>query len=150
MKILLSVFLFCFLLLAAHHGNAVLHKAAHNDSIPAAFKGNFTDDYGIRYRISDTTFEQLPDVKYYILKWDTANRYIITQNSASNPSEKSLYSRIDYMPFTGMEPWHWGFGLTRYDAASAAIAEASPAAGRDNPRKGCNGYPFSRMKRLAP
>jgi len=120
------------------------------DTIPALFKGSFSDDYDIRYRISDSTWEQLPNVTYHILKWDTVRQYIIARNGAANPSEKGLYTRIDYMLFNGMAPYHWGFCLTVYNAVSDAAAEASAAADRDHPRKGCNGYPFSRMKRTDP
>ena len=117
------------------------------DSIPSMLLGNFKDDYEIRYTITDTVWTQHPGVKYHVIKWDTGAKYAIAKNDAANPSEKNLYSRIDYMYFTNMEPFKWGFCLTVYNAASDSIAMNSPAADREHSRKGCNGYPFSRMKR---
>jgi len=144
------LFTFIVFMLTAGSACAANKVQGRNDTIPALFKGTFTDDYGILYRVNDSTWEQLPNVKYHILKWDTARQYIIARNDAANPSEKGLYTRIDYMLFNGMVPYHWGFCLTVYNAVSDAAAEAGAAADRDHPRKGCNGYPFSRMKRMEP
>ena len=69
-----------------------------HDSIPSFLSGNFTDDYDIRYTISDSIWIQHPNVKYHILKWNTKDQYIIARNDAANPSEAGLYTRIDYMP----------------------------------------------------
>lgn len=116
------------------------------DSIPSMMKGNFTDDYDIRYNINDSIWTQLPNVKYQILVWDTAAQYLLARNDNHNPSEKGLYTRIDYMAFTGMAPYSWGFCLTVYNAASVEEARDKAKADRHNPKKGCNGFPFSRMK----
>ncbi|MBO9659792.1 MAG: hypothetical protein J7527_13300 [Chitinophagaceae bacterium] len=120
---------------------------SYTDTIPAALKGEFVDDYDIRYTVTDSLFTQHPQARYHILKWNLKEQYFIARNDTSNPSEKGLYSRIDYMYFQNMEPWHWGFCLTVYNAASDSLAEIQAVADRKNPRKGCNGYPFSRMKR---
>jgi hypothetical protein len=121
----------------------------HADTIPQWCKGNFSDDYGIRYQVNDTLWVQLPDVKYHIIRWNTAEQYIIARNDDTNPSEKGLYTRIDYMPFSNMEPYRWGFCLTVYDAPDEMTAERKAKADRQNPRRGCNGFPFSRMKPVA-
>ncbi len=118
------------------------------DNFPATYKGRFTDDYGIMYNISDTVWIQEPGIKYHLLKYDSAGHFFIARNGAANPSEAGLYSRIDVIHFTGMEPWGWGFCLTEYKAKTVEEAIATQAADRANPRKGCNGYPFSRMKRV--
>ncbi len=110
--------------------------------------GSFEDDYQIRYKISDTLWFQLPHTRFHIIKWNLEKKYIIARNDVHNPGEKGLYTRIDYMTFNGMEPWKWGYCLTAYNAATDAIAEATAAADRDNPMKGCGGYPFSRMKKV--
>lgn len=123
-------------------------KKITGDPVPEKFKGVFKDDYSIRYRISDTLFLQEPDVRYHILKWNQKEQYIITKNDEHNPSEAGLYTRIDYMLFKNMEPYTWGFCLTEYKAASAADAEKAAAADRSNPKKGCGGFPFSRLKRV--
>ncbi|QKJ31726.1 hypothetical protein HQ865_18785 [Mucilaginibacter mali] len=113
--------------------------------IPAHMAGSFTDDYGIRYIISDTLWLQLPRTRFHIIRWNLAQQYLIARNDAHNPGEGGLYTRIDFMRFTGMEPWNWGYCLTAYNAKSDAEAEATAAADREHPKKGCNGFPFSRM-----
>jgi len=118
-----------------------------DEKIPAMFKGNFVDDYGIRYVVSDTMFMQLPRTKYHIIKWNVKDQYIVARNDNQNPGEGGLYARIDYMQFSNMDPWKWGFCLSVYDAKTDQIAETTAKADRQNPMKGCNGFPFSRMKR---
>lgn len=112
--------------------------------------GNFTDDYGITYSINDTLWIQNPTTKYHIIKWNPEKQYLVAKNDAANKTDGNKYTRIDYMTFTGMEPWRWGFCLTVYDAETDVIAEQTAYVDRQNPKKGCNGYPFSRMKKLEP
>jgi hypothetical protein len=121
------------------------HTAAAD--LPGWMEGKFTDDYGIRYTVSDTLFHQHPSARYHILEWNASSQYLLVKNDESNPTEKGLYSRIDYMQFKGMEPYTWGFCLTVYNAPDTATARKAAAANRDEPRKGCGGFPFSRMKR---
>jgi hypothetical protein len=117
------------------------------DSIPSSLLGNFLDDYGIRYTITDSLWIQYPDAKYHIVKWHIQEQYIIARNDDKNPDDKGLFTRIDYMPFKNMEPYGWGFCLTVYNAKSDSLAELTGHADRQNPKKGCGGFPFSRMKR---
>jgi len=117
------------------------------DSIPSLLLGNFTDDYGIRYTITDSLWIQYPDARYHILKWNLQEQYIIARNDDKNPDDKGLFTRIDYMPFENMGPYVWGFCLAVYNAKSDSIAESTGHADRRNPKKGCGGFPFSRMKR---
>ena len=112
------------------------------------YTGKFEDDYGIEYRITSTQFIQEPRIIYNIMEWNTKEQYIITQNAATNPSEPSLFTRIDYVALNNMEPFSWGFCYTTYNAASASAAKATIAADKTNPKKGCGGYPFSRMKKM--
>lgn len=112
--------------------------------------GNFTDDYKITYSISDTLWVQNGYAKYHIIKWNQEQQYLVAKNDAANKSDANKYTRIDYMTFTGMEPYNWGFCLTVYDAESDEIAEKTAYVDRQNPKKGCNGYPFSRMKKVEP
>ncbi|RYF19489.1 MAG: hypothetical protein EOO42_14290 [Flavobacteriales bacterium] len=114
---------------------------------PEFVLGTFTDDYGISYVISDTLWVQNPKAKYHIIKWNPEKQYLVLKNDAGNKTDGNKYTRIDYMTFTGMAPYLWGFCLTAYDAETDVIAEQTAAADRQNPKKGCNGYPFSRMKR---
>ena len=119
------------------------------DTIPAILPASFSDDYGIQYSISDSLWLQHPSSRYSILRWNKEQQYIIAKNGAQNKSDAGLYTRIDYMKFTGMEPYTWGFCLSVYNAVSDSIAEFGPhKTDRTNPRKGCNGFPFSRMKKV--
>ena len=117
-----------------------------NDTAPDFMKGKFKDDYGIKYEISDTLWTQLPRTKFRIVKWNVKEQYLIAGNGDGNPGEGGLYTRIDFMQFSNMDPWKWGYCLTAYDAKTDAIAESMAKADRKHPKTGCNGFPFSRMK----
>lgn len=116
---------------------------------PAALLGAFTDDYGSRYRVTSERFEHLPRSVYLIAEWNAAERYFLAQNAASNPSEGGLWTRVDWLEFTDQGPYTWGFCLTAYRAASREAARATTPADRSAPRLGCNGFPFTRMQRVA-
>ena len=118
-----------------------------SQNTPSSFlKGNFVDDYGIKYTINDTLWVQHPNIKYHIVKWNVAEQYVIAKNGSGHRSDENKYTRIDFMKFEGMQPWIWGFCLTAYQAKDKQEAEQTAAADRKNPKKGCNGFPFSRMK----
>ena len=117
-------------------------------TLPAFLKGTFGDDYRITYTINDTLWIQHPGAKYHIIDFDTTEQYLLIQNDKANKTGGGLFTRIDYMNFTGMEPWRWGFCLTIYDASTLEKAKAAIAADRKSPKIGCMGFPFSRMKRL--
>lgn len=115
-----------------------------------AYLGSFEDDYGIKYEVKNDLWVQEPNIKYHIIEWNEKQTYLITKNDSNNPSEKNLYTRIDFTNFENMGEFKWGFCLTKYNAASAAEAKNWPAADKVNAKIGCNGHPFSRMKRTAP
>ena len=117
-------------------------------SLPILLKGTFEDDYGIRYTISDSLWIQHPNAKYHIINCDTTEQYLLVQNDNANKTDAGLFTRIDYMNFTGMEPFLWGFCLTIYNANTLEKAKATIIADRRNPKIGCSGFPFSRMKKL--
>jgi hypothetical protein len=142
-----AVILFTWLLFwLPANGQHTRTGGINNDSSAVFIKGNFTDDYGIRYTVTDSQWVQHPGAIYHILKWNKQEQYIIAKNDKINPSEGGLYTRIDYMAFTGMQPWLWGFCFTSYNAVDSKTAEAAITADRKNPKKGCGGFPFSRMK----
>lgn len=127
-----------------------LSAAAKNsiDTLPVALPAQFIDDYGSQHTISKTLWIQQPSTRYHIIRWNLKEQYLVARNDENNPSEKGLYTRIDYMRFSGMEPYTWGYCLTTYNAPSDSLAEHSQVkADRQNPRKGCNGFPFTRMKK---
>jgi len=112
--------------------------------------GHFMDDYGISYVITDSLWVQNPNMKFHILKWNQEKQYLVAKNDSANKEDANKYTRIDYMTFTGMAPYEWGFCLTTYNAETDEIAEKTAYVDRQNPKKGCNGYPFSRMKKIEP
>ena len=149
MKKILPGLLFIFIIsCSATRNTGSSNKIILKDSIPSSVLGNFMDDYGIRYTVTDTLWTQHPGIKYHILQWNTSDQYIIARNDSKNPGEENLYTRIDYMKFQNMEPFGWGFCLTVYDAKDVDEAEKKAIADRVNPKKGCGGFPFSRMKRM--
>ena len=110
------------------------------------FTGNFTDDYKIQYTITDSLWIQHPGIKYHIIYLNIEEGYLLAQNDENNPGDKKLFTRIDFMKFEKMEPYRWGFCLTTYNASTPEEALKNKA-DKKNPKTGCNGYPFSRMKR---
>lgn len=114
---------------------------------PALVLGEFQDDYGNRFSITPTEWFHQPRSRYHIVRWNPAGQYAIAQNDSTNRGEANRWTRIDWMVLPGMAPYEWGFCLTAYDAPTAAAAEATPTALRESPKTGCNGFPFSRMRR---
>lgn len=119
-------------------------------AMPSFMMGDFIDDYDGRFSISATEFFQQPGNRYRITAWHPEGQYLIAQNGAGNRSGAGLWTRIDWVKLEGMAPWEWGFCFSAYDAPTAAAAEATMVVNRESPRAGCNGHPFSRMKRLDP
>jgi hypothetical protein len=134
---------------------AVTACAGHRQAPPASaappfLLGGFSDDYGAQYEITPTEWVQLPRARYRIVRWDVIGQFAIAQNDPGNPSDGNLWTRIDWVELPGMAPYFWGFCYTAYRAPTAAAAESVTAANRATPRTGCNGFPFSRMRRRTP
>lgn len=143
MRIIPILLLFSFF----HSPVSAQNNKAAKTIIPLVLSGNFTDDYNIQYSISDSLWIQFPNTKYHIITVDSMAQYILAKNDSNNPGDAGLYTRIDYMYFQNMKPYNWGFCLTDYNAATLEEAKNKAAADRNDPMKGCNGYPFSRMKK---
>jgi hypothetical protein len=142
---IIGLFSFC----TTDNNSPLQASSYHTDTIPVALPATFMDDYNVRYRISDSLWIQEPSATYHIIRWNLKEQYIIAKNGYKNPSDTGLYTRIDYMKFNNMEPYRWGFCLSTFDAKSDSLAEFTPTrTDKLNPRKGCNGYPFSRMKKI--
>lgn len=122
-------------------------SSANPSTAPAELLGEFLDDYGAQYRITNTEWTQLPRARFHILKWNVAGKYLIARNDSGNAIDAGLWTRIDWMDLPGMPPYQWGFCYSAYRAPSAAVAETVSVARRETPRTGCNRFPFSRMKR---
>ncbi len=116
--------------------------------LPTYLIGDFEDDYEIKYSISDSTFILLPDDVYHIKRWDLENNFLIALNDSANEYDPGLWTRIDWIELEDMEPFEWAFCLSVYNAPSAIEAENSANIDPSTPRTGCNGFPFSRMKRV--
>ncbi len=116
-------------------------------SSPPPIWGDFQDDYGIQYTISELEWNQLPDSTYQVVLWDHDHQYLIARNGPNNLSNPNLWTRIDWMTLPGMPPYEWAFCISAYAALSAAEAKSSVIAHRESPKTGCNGHPFSRMQR---
>lgn len=122
---------------------------AHHPAPPQMVVGDFVDDYDIAYRISASEWQQLPKTKYNIVRWNPDAQYLVARNDAANGTDAGLWTRIDWIVLPGMPPYEWAFCLSAYNAATEGDAERTTIARRDDPRKGCNGYPFSRMRRAS-
>lgn len=125
---------------------AGLHDAPKGTP-PPLLLGEFEDDYGIQYSISERGWHQQPESRYRVVRWRTDAQYLIAQNDAANPSDAGLWTRIDWIVLSDMPPFEWAFCLSAYAALTAAEAERTDIAQRETPRTGCNGHPFSRMRR---
>lgn len=118
-----------------------------SQKLPKFLQGSFEDDYGSKYKITDSTMQQLPHSQYNIIEWNEKESYILAKNASSNSYKPGLFTRIDVIQFKDMEPFIWGYCYTEYKANSLEEARQKTA-DKENPRKGCNGFPFTRMKAL--
>ena len=118
------------------------------DSLLALFTGEFVDDYGNRYSIDPEQWVQQPDMRYDLREWHVSEPLVVAQNDAANPRDPGLWTRIDFLLFEDREEYEWAFCYTTYRASSVEEALAATAADRSSPLTGCNGFPFSRMKRV--
>jgi hypothetical protein len=134
------------LVLATGCGSAAI-RSGERGAAPAMLLGTFVDDYGNRFRISDSLFEQQPHGRFHIVEWNVAAQYFIARNDEANPAAPGRWTRLDWMVLADMPPWTWAFCMTAHDAPTRTAAVATPAANRGTPRSGCGGYPFSRMAR---
>ena len=114
---------------------------------PAALIGNFDDDYGAHFSLSDSVFFQRPRNRFHIVRWDKQQQFFVARNDSLNGSDANRWTRVDWVMLDAMAPYSWGFCLSVYNATTRAIAESTTVAHRDTPRTGCNGFPFTRMKR---
>ena len=115
--------------------------------IPEALLGSFKDDYGSSYTITGKQWTQDKKITYHLLLYNKQENYFIARNDSGNPGDSSLFTRIDIIFFEKMEPWRWGYCLTAFKAPTMQDAIKTPSADKTNPRMGCNGFPFSRMKK---
>lgn len=114
---------------------------------PTSVLGAFEDDYGGTYQITRDVWQHGARSRYEVVAWHVDSQYLIARNASTNPSAAGLWTRIDWMPLDGMSPYAWAYCLSAYKAPTRDSAQATHVAVRATPRTGCNGFPFSRMKR---
>ncbi len=117
-------------------------------AVPAALLGTFEDDYGSRYQVTTERFVHQPKSVYHIVEWNVSERYFLARNAAENPSDGGTFARVDWVAFTDQGPFSWGYCFSAYREPTLEAARAAPPADRAAPRAGCNGFPFSRMRRI--
>ncbi|HRN52513.1 MAG TPA: hypothetical protein PK788_03405 [Gemmatimonadaceae bacterium] len=113
---------------------------------PALVIGRFVDDYDIRYEVTPTTFRHGSRTRYRIAEWHVRERFFVAQQEPDSTG-RAPWVRVDWMEFSGMPPYTWGYCFTVYGATTAAAARTAAPANRETPRTGCGGFPFSRMRR---
>ncbi len=118
------------------------------DFLPTFLTGSFEDDYGVRYHIDQEVFHLLPDDEYHVLSVHRTEGYIILQNDSLNSFAPGLFTRIDYQQLENMELYEWAFCFSSYAAASVEEATTQVNTRKTDLMTGCDGFPFSRMKRL--
>ena len=140
----------CLLLISAFLclASCASHAPREAATPPSMLLGDFVDDYGIGHRIDANEWLQRPDTRYRVVAWHPDAQYLIAQNDATNRSDAGRWTRIDWIALPGMPPYKWAFCLSAWEAATQADAERADIARRDTPKTGCNGYPFSRMRRV--
>ncbi len=118
---------------------------SNSATIPEMVIGDFHDDYGSAYSITESRWTHDSTYRYNILEWYPKQQFVIARNDSLNPVDANLFTRIDFVPLDNMEPWKWAYCLTAYDAPSPESAAAT-SANAASPRDGCNGFPFTRMQ----
>lgn len=120
-----------------------------SDAPPTLLLGTFEDDYGGTYEVTPETWTHLGYARYHVVRWRTGpdGGYLLAQNDPDNPTDGGLWTRIDWVRLDDMAPYTWAFCLSAYDAATVTEAESTRVAQPETPRTGCNGFPFSRMRR---
>ena len=119
-------------------------------AVPSLLHGRFVDDYGIVHVITDTSWSLGQRDRYSIVASHDSAQYLIARNDSGNTADPGKWTRIDWILLPGMAPYEWAFCLIEYQGETKAAAEANRSADGEHPRTGCNGFPFSRMRRAAP
>ena len=127
----------------------VIDSIAALPAPPDFLVGEFEDDYGIRYTIDRNSWIQGSSTEYRIERWDPESRQLILRGPLRS-ADPDLWTRIDWVELEDEEEgFGWAFCYSAYDRQTERLVLDAPAADRVNPRSGCGGYPFSRMRALA-
>ncbi len=129
--------------------SAAIREQPARSATPKWLMGAFVDDYNGAYRIDESTWRHGERMVYHIVAWHPDSQFLIARNADTNPSDGGRWTRIDWMPLDRMAPYTWAYCLSAWKATSRGEAEAATIADRRQPRSGCNGFPFSRMRPAA-
>ena len=140
----IGLFLGLFILMSV---SCLTNPKGKNIALPKFMIGVFEDDYGVSYKIERHTIHLLPNDKYHVIQVNLNERYLILQNDSLNQFAASLYSRVDFQQLENMNPFKWAFCFSNYEAESVEDALITDNIDKSNLKKGCNGFPFSRMKK---
>lgn len=110
--------------------------------------GEFEDDYGIRYSITDSVWFQHPSSRYHIMDWELEDQFLVARADSANAAAGGLWTRIDWVELEAGGEYEWAFCYAAYDAGTAEQARSVESSNRAEPRVGCNTFPFSRMRRI--
>ncbi|MEM0962684.1 MAG: hypothetical protein AAGK21_09135 [Bacteroidota bacterium] len=126
-----------------------LPRVSAPDTPPELVLGAFEDDYGSLYEVTPQVWSHRGYARYHIVRWRPGGDggYLVARNDPANPADGGRWTRIDWVRLDGMAPYEWAFCLSVYDAPTAESAESASVARPETPRTGCNGFPFSRMRR---
>lgn len=134
--------------------SAACGPASHESVLPPDLSpaswlmGDFEDDYGVRYSIDSPVWRHGQGAAYEVVEWNTEGRFVLARNGASNPSDAGLWTRIDWVVLDGDPEYAWAYCYAEYRAESVDAARNAESSDRSTPRSGCNGFPFTRMRRL--
>ncbi len=124
---------------------ALLPELGAQSHPPRTLIGTFADDYGSSHTVTPGEWIHHPRLRYRIVEWHTADRFMLARINPGGNDLLGAWVRIDWTNFEGMPPWAWGFCLAVWDAPNRAAALAAPPSDRENPRTGCNRFPFTRL-----
>ena len=99
-------------------------------SIPMALLGEFVDDYGIQYVVTEGQWLQGENTRYEIVEWNVEGRFLVARNGAGNQADAGLWTRIDWITLEPGTEFTWAFCYTTYDARSKVEAEATASSDR--------------------
>ena len=126
---------------------AVATASGQQVGVPAFLLGDFVDDYGTVYSVSEGRWQHGTASRYDIVAWNVDELYFVARNHEKYPGEAGLWTRVDWVKLDDPSPFAWAYCYAIYDAATRADAVVAPSSERMTPRTGCNGFPFSRMQR---
>ncbi|MEK9509302.1 hypothetical protein WI460_13975 [Gemmatimonadota bacterium Y43] len=132
--------LLCAALLSAACGGVAERPVS--PELPGPLVGHFVDDYGEERTVSSRRWTPHRGTALVVERWSVGEQWLLLRHP-----ESALWTRVDWVELDDAE-WRWAFCLTSWDqpSAAAALREGTGVADRTNPRVGCNGSPFTRMR----